>query len=71
MFSASLSFPDLLLVGADQTITHHTLSNSTLTLVAKKYAIKLGSQPLGAEWMRVKGAKMSVVVLEREVRLYN
>ena len=71
ILSASLSFPDLLLVGADQTVTYQTLSNSTFTLLTKKHALKLGSQPLGAEWIKVRGQKMSLIVLEKEVRLYN
>lgn len=51
----------MLLVGADQTVTHHVLSNSSFKLISKKYALKLGQQPLKAEFLKVKGQKMTIV----------
>lgn len=69
--SACLSFPDVLVVGADQTVGHYVLSNSNSKLMGKKYTLKLGQQPLKAEFLRFKGQKMSIVALEGEVRLYS
>lgn len=69
--SACLSFPDMIVVGADQTVTHYLLSNTNPKLIAKKYALKLGQQPLRAEFLRFKGQKMTIIALENEVRLYN
>jgi len=45
VISACLSFPDLIIATADQVISHHVLSNTNLKLLAKKYSMKLGSQP--------------------------
>lgn len=61
----------MIVVGADQTVTHHILSNTNLKLIAKKYSLKLGQQPLKAEFLRFKGQKMTIIALESEVRLYN
>lgn len=61
----------MILVGADQTVTHHVLSNSNFKLMGKKYTLKLGQQPLKAEFLKFKGQKMTIVALETEVRLYN
>ena len=69
--SACLDFPDLVIVGADQTVTHHVLSNNNFKIMAKKYTLKLGQQPLKAEFIRAKGQKLLLVALENEVRLYN
>ena len=48
VISAHLSFPDMVIVGADQTVAHHLLSNSNFKMMAKKYTLKLGQQPLKA-----------------------
>jgi hypothetical protein len=61
----------MILVGADQTVSHHILSNTNFKLMAKKYTLKLGQQPLKAEFLRFKGQKMTIIALENEVRLYN
>ena len=61
IISACLSFPDLLVVGADQTLSHYALSNSTFKLMARRYKMKMGSQPLKVELMRVKGQKMTIL----------
>jgi hypothetical protein len=59
------------MVGADQTVTHHTLSNTNMKLLARKYTLKLGQQPLKAEFLRFKGQKMTIIGFENEVRFYN
>jgi len=59
--SASLSFPDLIFVGADQTVTHYLLSSSNFKLMAKKYTMKMGMQPIKVEFMKVKGQKMTIL----------
>jgi len=41
-----LSFPDMLMVSADQTLSQLTLSFSNSKILAKKYSIKFGSQPI-------------------------
>jgi hypothetical protein len=69
--SASLDFPDLVIVGEDQTVSHHVLSNNNFKMMAKKYTLKLGQQPLKAEFVRAKGQKLLLVALEGEVRLYS
>jgi hypothetical protein len=56
-----LSFPDFIIVGADQVVTHYALSNSNFKLMAKKYSIKMGEQPIKADFMRVKGQKMTII----------
>jgi hypothetical protein len=61
--SACMSFPDLVVVGADQTVSHHVLSNNNFKLLAKKYTLKLGQQPLKAEFMKAKGQKLLLVAL--------
>ena len=33
--------------------------------------MKMGSQPLKVDFMRVKGQKMTILAFEREVRFYN
>lgn len=71
ILSAALSFPDLVLVGADQTVTHSMLSNSNFKMMAKKYTLKLAQQPLKAEFIKTKNQKLLLVALETEVRLYN
>lgn len=69
--SACLSFPDLILVGADQTVTHYALSNNTFKILAQRYKMKMGSQPIKVEFMKFKGQKMTILAFEKEVRLYN
>lgn len=69
--SGCISYPDMLLVGADQTVTHHVLSNSSFKLISKKYALKLGQQPLKAEFLKVKGQKMTIVAFQNQFRLYS
>lgn len=59
-----MSFPDLVIVGADQTVSHHMLSNSNFKLMTKKYTLKLGQQPLKAEFIKAKGQKLLLVALE-------
>lgn len=59
--SASMSFPDLILVGADQTVSHYLLSNSNFKLMAKKYSMKIGMQPIKVEFLKVKGQKMTIL----------
>ena len=59
--SACLSFPDLILVGADQTVTHYVLSGSNFKLMAKKYTMKMGIQPIKVDFLRVKGQKMTIL----------
>ena len=59
--SASMSFPDLILVGADQTVSHYLLSNSNFKLMAKKYSMKMGIQPIKVEFLKVKGQKMTIL----------
>ena len=53
----------MILVGADQTVTHHVLSNANFKLMSKKYTLKLGQQPLKAEFLKFKGQKMTIVAL--------
>jgi len=64
VISACLSFPDLIIATADQVISHHVLSNTNLKLLAKKYSMKLGSQPLKVEFLRVKSQKMTIVAFQ-------
>lgn len=71
VISAHLSFPDMVIVGADQTVAHHVLSNSNFKMMAKKYTLKLGMQPLKAEFIKIKSQKLMLVALENEFRLYN
>lgn len=59
------------MVGADQTVAHFTLSNSTFKLMAKRYKMKMPSQPIKVEFMRVKGQKLTILAFEKEVRFYN
>ena len=66
-----MSFPDLIMVGADQTVTHYVLSNSNFKLMVKKYTMKMGNQPIKVEFLRVKGQKMTILAFENEVRFYN
>jgi hypothetical protein len=53
----------MILVGADQTVTHYAISNSNFKLMGKKYTLKLGQQPLKAEFLKFKGQKMTIVAL--------
>jgi hypothetical protein len=69
--SACLSFPDLVLVGADQTVAHYVLSNNSFKLLAQRYKMKMGAQPLKAEFLKFKGQKLTILAFEHEVRLYN
>ena len=59
--SACLSFPDSLMVGADQTVAHHVLSNNTFKLLAQRYKMKMSAQPLKAEFLKVKGQKLTIL----------
>jgi hypothetical protein len=59
------------MVGADQTVTHYSISNTNLKLLAKRYKIKMPSQPIKVEFMRVKGQKLTILAFEKEVRFYN
>lgn len=69
--SACLSFPDLVLVGADQTVTYYSLSNNTFKILGQKYKMKMGAQPIKVEFLKVKGQKLTILAFEREVRFYN
>lgn len=59
--SACLSFPDVLMASADQNLSQYTLSLSNSKILAKKYSIKFGSQPIKVEYLKVKGQKLSIV----------
>jgi hypothetical protein len=59
------------MVGADQTVSHYSLSNSTFKMMARRYKMKMASQPLKVEFLKVKGQKMTILAFEREVRFYN
>lgn len=38
----------MILVGADQTVSHHVLSSTSFKLMTKKFVLKLGQQPIKA-----------------------
>lgn len=61
----------MILVGADQTVSHYSLSNTNLKLMARRYKMKMSSQPIKVEFMRVKGQKLTILAFEKEIRLYN
>ena len=46
IISACMSFPDLIMVGADQTVTHFTISNNTFKILGQKYKMKMAAQPI-------------------------
>jgi hypothetical protein len=58
--SGAISYPDLALIGADQTLNHYVLANSS-KLLTKRHSIKFATQPIKAEFLRVKGQKMTIV----------
>ena len=59
-----MSYPDIILVGADQTVSHHLLSNSTFKFATKKYSIKLNQQPIKVEFLKFKGQKLTIIAFE-------
>lgn len=62
--SASLSYPDFVMVGADQTVTHNIVSNSGVKLLSKKYTMKMSQQPITAQFFKTKSNKLLLVAFD-------